>query len=91
MFVIYEEEISSFNEPKEYRLIVGEVYDPAPKNWRKIKKALKSFTMKIKTLEIIGKTDDQTHKAIWDIKKTQILAKAHTLQELKNQNSLYFI
>ena len=45
MFVIYEEEISNFREPIEYRLVVGEVYDSGPKNWRKIKKSLKSFSV----------------------------------------------
>ena len=88
MFVLYKTDLRFVNNVLE----IGEIYKSnKKKNWKALKKEMKKFSIQVQLKEILGEDTIPKYRPVKTVKKSCIIAKAATIEILKEENSEYFI
>ena len=87
MFVLYKTDLRFVDNVLE----IGEIYGSSKKkNWKELKKQMKKASIQVQLKEIVGQ-EFSKYRPVKTVKKSCIIAKAATIEILKEENSEYFI
>jgi len=87
MFVLYKTDLRFVDNVLE----IGEIYGSSKKkNWKELKKQMKKASIRVQLKEIVGQ-EFSKYRPVKTVKKSCIIAKAATIEILKEENSEYFI